>query len=112
APERDAEGVRDWLISPTGGGLAPANVMLITSATCPPANPPTAQPEYAAVKRALRAIADKGVDPQTGADSLPVGRRLYLYFSGHGFSPVLEQPAVFTADATQLDPEHVFVHAW
>src|SRR5262249_20233093 len=112
ASERDAVAIRDWLVRTDGGGLKPENVTLITSSTVPKTDPATAQPEYRGVKKALRALAEKGVDAQTSEDRLPVGRRLYLYFSGHGFSPVLEQPAVFTADASYVAPEHVFVHAW
>ncbi len=103
-PNNDAQAVYHWLVAQEGGALPPANVTLIRSADFDPVDPDDPQPARARIERAL-----KRVEEQTRDDP---GNRLYLYFSGHGFSPRLEEGALFTADATQTSPEYVFAHAW
>ncbi len=103
-PDNDAQDVYDWLISADGGGLDPGNVKLLRSANIaqPETNGP--QPAEAEIDRALKWVEQQ--TRQTG------GGRLYLYFSGHGFSPDLEEGALFTAEATQISPSYVYAHAW
>ncbi|MDF2746690.1 MAG: hypothetical protein K0S98_975 [Propionibacteriaceae bacterium] len=103
-PNNDALAVRDWLVDPNGGRLEPANVRMVRSADFEPIDPLDPQPARARIEREL-----KWVELQTEAAA---GNRLYLYFSGHGFSPVLEEGALFTAEATQTSPEYVYAHAW
>jgi len=103
-PNNDALAVRDWLVDPDGGRLEPANVRMVRSADFEPLDPLDPQPARARIEREL-----KWVEQQTEAAA---GNRLYLYFSGHGFSPVLEEGALFTAEATQTSPEYVYAHAW
>ncbi len=103
-PDNDALAVRDWLVDPDGGRLLPANVRLIRSADYDPVDPHNPQPAKKRIEDEL-----KWVEEQTR--EVP-GNRLYLYFSGHGFSPVLEEGALFTAEATQISPEYVYAHAW
>jgi len=103
-PNNDALAVRDWLVDPNGGRLEPANVRMVRSADFEPLDPLDPQPARARIEREL-----KWVEQQTEAAA---GNRLYMYFSGHGFSPVLEEGALFTAEATQTSPEYVYAHAW
>jgi len=103
-PDNDALAVRDWLVDPDGGKLQPANVKVIRSADFDPIDPNDPQPAKARIEREL-----KWVEQQTAQAP---GNRLYLYFSGHGFSPVFEEGALFTAEASQNSPEYVYVHAW
>jgi hypothetical protein len=77
---------------------------MVRSADFEPIDPLDPQPARARIEREL-----KWVELQTEAAA---GNRLYLYFSGHGFSPVLEEGALFTAEATQTSPEYVYAHAW
>ena len=103
-PDNDAQDMYDWLVSPDGGGLDPANVKLLRSGDFDPPEPDDPQPAEAKIEQAL-----KWVEKQTRQDG---GGRLYLYFSGHGFSPDLEEGALFTAEATQVSPSYVYAHAW
>ena len=96
--------MRDWLVDPQGGQLLPANVRLVRSADFRANDPRGPQPAKARIENELQWIEE-----QTRGVS---GNRLYLYFSGHGFSPVLEEGALFTAAATQISPEYVYAHAW
>lgn len=103
-PDNDARAVYDWLVSPDGGSLNPKNVKLIRSADFEPPEPRDPQPAEAKIDGAMKWIEEQ--TRETG------GRRLYLYFSGHGFSPDLEEGALFTAEATQVSPSYVYAHAW
>jgi hypothetical protein len=102
-PDHDARAVRDWLVDEAGGRLPADNVVLIRTADCV-ADDADPQPASQRIKEALE-------DLEKRTRGSP-GRRLYLYFSGHGFAPDLEEAAVFTAEASQLSPSHVYVHAW
>ncbi|WP_139306890.1 caspase family protein [Modestobacter sp. DSM 44400] len=102
-PDHDALAVRDWLVDGTGGRLPSDHVVLIRTADCV-ADDADPQPASQRVKEALE-------DLEKRTRGSP-GRRLYLYFSGHGFAPDLEEAAVFTAEASQLSPSHVYAHAW
>jgi hypothetical protein len=100
-PDNDAGAIRDWLVDPAGGGLDPANVTMIRSAEF--ATTPD-EPAAARIERELSRLEERTRDAQGG--------RLYLYFSGHGFAPVLEEGALFTAEATPVRPAYVYAHAW
>jgi hypothetical protein len=103
-PDTDAQAVHDWLVDPAGGNLDDGNVELIHSAQFDPIDPRDPKPAAGAVKAALVRIAAK-------TQQTP-GRRLYMYFSGHGFAPTLEEGALFTAEASQIAPFHVYAHSW
>ncbi len=103
-PDTDAQAVHDWLVDPAGGNLDEQNVELIRSAQFDPVDPRDPKPASGGVKAALLRIAAK-------TQQAP-GNRLYLYFSGHGFAPTLEEGALFTAEASQLAPFHVYAHSW
>jgi hypothetical protein len=108
-PDNDAAAIRDWLIDPAGGGLDSGNVALIRSLDFPaPTGPDDAQPEKRAIDRAFKALIKKA------QAQVPVGDCLYVYMSGHGFSPKLEEGAIFTADFDfeARYPAHVYVSAW
>ena len=103
-PDNDAHAVREWLVDPDGGRLDPANVRMVSSAQFVPVDPDDPRPGTPLVQKALQWIEEQTRDQPGG--------RLYLYFSGHGFSPVLEEGALFTAEATVVSPAHVYAHAW
>ncbi|WP_219414414.1 caspase family protein [Pseudonocardia nigra] len=102
-PDNDAQDVYGWLVDPAGGGLDPADVKLIHTPG-PGFDPLDPQPARGPVEGAL-----SWVERQTR--NTP-GNRLYLYFSGHGFAPVLEEGALFTAEASQPVPFYVYAHGW
>lgn len=103
-PNNDATAVLEWLVDPAGGGLDARNVKVIRSSDFVPPDPIDPQPAEAAVERAL-----KWVEAQTRDGT---GGRLYLYFSGHGFSPVMQEGALFTADASHVSMSYVYAHGW
>jgi hypothetical protein len=103
-PDTDAVDIRDWLVAPDGGALSPENIRMIRSADFDPPRPEEPQPEESKIRRALTWIEEETA--QT------MGGRLYLYFSGHGFAPVLEEGALFTAEATLTVPSYVYAYDW
>jgi len=83
----DARDFASWLLDPLGGGLPPGNCKIILSADYPGCPPQTAhgdeeveprRPVQDDIDRAFRAIFR-----QLDAGAV-TGRRLYVYFSGHG----------------------------
>jgi len=104
-PDNDAKAVYDWLVDKNGGGLQPENVKLIRSADFTNDSTDDPQPDSGCIDRAL----ELWLTEQTKGASLD---RLYLYFSGHGFSPRLEEAALYTADSTQPFPKFVYATSW
>lgn len=105
-PPNDVQRMREWLLSPTGGDLPPNNVVVLTSPKDIPTDPNDWQPDEAQYNKAFRRLVQ---DPNTGAPVRRTGR-LYLYFSGHGFSERRDQAtraAIFAANATRFFPNNI-----
>ena len=90
-PERDANAFADWLESPDGGAVPSQNVTRILSSRFANVNAALGdnifgyQPTLSAMTEAFfpliqRAVKNSHVVPR-------VGRRLYIYMSGHGMTP-------------------------
>ena len=92
-PGNDADAVYAWLTEPKGGGLPRKNVRLIKSSNF---KPPKSKPTRVDLEEAFLWI--EGI-----ANSNPAGRRvgsrLYLYLSGHGFSPERRKGCLLAGDA-------------
>lgn len=73
----DADLFHRWLVDGDGGGLDPANVSLIRA----PA-PPSGKPERAQIEDIIL-----GYYAHLTSTGRRKGRRLYLYFAGHGVMP-------------------------
>ncbi len=101
-PKNDAEAFCEWLVDANGGGLAPNHVKL---AVTPPNKPfrtaDDAEPTEVKVRKAAESIQNQALKNLLKTGQKYVGRRLYLYFAGHGFSPRTDQTALLMADATK-----------
>jgi hypothetical protein len=112
-PDNDAAEVKKWLLDPAGGDVPDDQLTLIqSSAFTASTDPLEAEPAQARIRKALNKLETKARDNPAHTPRLPIGRRLYLYFSGHGFAPKPDEGALFTADASPENPLHVYVHAW
>jgi hypothetical protein len=102
-PENDAKAFHNWLISPNGGALPQEHVKLILSSHYNPpfASASEAEPTTARVERAFDELDDIAKDNQDKGNGLRVGRRLYLYFAGHGCEPKAEEAVLLMANATK-----------
>ena len=92
----DAVRFKNWLTSPDGGGLpdSDSNVRIILSPEVPVSDPADGKPIKRDIDRAFRDFG-LAIDPD-----VPIGRRLYFYFSGHGVGPDVDDVAMLMADAT------------
>lgn len=107
APENDARAFHQWLVSKTGGNLLKRNAKLILSSNYkqPFKNARSAKPAVEQIEQEfekLDAIAETNNDQGLGRR---VGRRLYLYFAGHGCapsSPASKESLLLTANATSI----------
>ncbi|WAJ28459.1 hypothetical protein [Jiella sp. R10] len=108
APDRDAQSIASWLESPDGGRLRRKNIHMIRSADYPDPFDDDPKPVETDVVKAFETVFGKR-DPSKGGR---VGRRFYLYVSGHGFGHVRGRGALFTANATAVNRSHVFIASY
>jgi hypothetical protein len=100
-PENDAKAFYDWVVSPMGGDVPKEKVALILSSEFPAAAVPSqAEPTAARVQQAFDDLQDVADANQAAGNGLRVGRRLYIYLSGHGCAPRFNDAALLTANAT------------
>jgi hypothetical protein len=100
--EADALAVKEWLIDPDGGHVPPCHIRTILSSDYPiPDHPTKAKPMSDDVRAELERLID---DSQP---SLRLGRRLYLYLAGHGFSPTIDETALLMANASVATLHHL-----
>ncbi|HUR79153.1 MAG TPA: hypothetical protein VM733_00200 [Thermoanaerobaculia bacterium] len=97
-PENDAREFYDWVISPDGGGVPEGQAKRILSSDFQGAQEPTATMVQAMFDH-LDAV-DAKFKKETRTRK-PFGRRLWIYFSGHGFAPDIDDKltALLTAEA-------------
>ncbi|MDP9175720.1 MAG: caspase family protein [Planctomycetota bacterium] len=138
-PENDAIAFAEWVCSPVGGNV-PADpyvarhitakhgpipnpnsgefarghvALILSSQFTPPAFPtPTdGQPAAGIIVRAFNRLMDLAEKEFEKNGRRRIGRRLYLFFSGHGLQPGLQQQdvAVYTADAAINRPGNHFL---
>lgn len=109
-PERDALDFFSWVTSADGGGIDPASgrAKLIISSKCIPPPPYSdyikAQPRMDDIIETLLELHSLALQNLKNGDGRQAGRRLYLYFAGHGFTPSFplgEQVALLTANSSE-----------
>lgn len=112
-PETDAQAFHDWVVSPGGGGVARNRAKLILSSQFKVATRPlSAKPTVEAIQRFFEQLHEVAKRNDENGEGLTVGRRLYLYFGGHGFMPADDETALLTANASVDLPHHVPGKAW
>jgi uncharacterized caspase-like protein len=112
-PDNDAQAVYNWIVSPDGGNVPPANVTLVRSGEYPAATSAiNALPARQQITDAFERLDSLAQQNDQAGLGLRVGRRLYLYMSGHGFAPRRKEAAVFVANATRTRTHHVFATRW
>lgn len=105
-PENDAVEFHKWLVSPKGGAVPRKNTELIISRKygAPFKDPTEAKPMVNDIQSAFERLQAKAETNSMEGQGYQVGRRLYIYMSGHGFAPSLEETGLLMANAT---PNHV-----
>lgn len=90
-PVNDAEAVVEWLREPEGGDVPPGQIQTVTSAQFSGEPRPVANDLYGAFEN----LIDLGEQKNPA----PVGKRLYIFMSGHGFGPAVREAALLMANA-------------
>jgi uncharacterized caspase-like protein len=101
-PEADATDFYEWVTSKDGGAVKTNRSRLIVSSQFKkPASSISAQPAAAAVEAFFEQL-----DAEARNNERFVGRRLYIYFSGHGFAPSDSETALLMANAAKNRLKH------
>jgi hypothetical protein len=99
--------MRDWLLADDGGGAVPHDklTLLITTDFHPPG--PTGVNDVHPVENEVNNVFRPLV--MAGLHQGRVGRRLYIYMAGHGFSDPadMDSAALYAADAEPMFAPHV-----
>ena len=108
SPDNDASEIYNWLVdSEKGGFVPPSNIDLIKSSDYP-----APESDDVADRPMVRDISDAFTNLISKSQEGRVGRRIYFYFSGHGFGNKINEGGLITADADSLKLEHFFVSSW
>ncbi len=110
--ENDAQDFYDWVTNPVGGGVDRANALLILSSNYPVlANVDYALPGKREIELFFTGVRNSAVANNAARLGNKSGKRLWMFFSGHGFAPSLDQSGVLMANAT-LDMVHNIAARW
>lgn len=107
-PANDAEAVAAWLAAEEAGALPAKNIKLLTSVGTRDQPKPTPA-EINHLFTSFDEQAEKNIALRKGPR---IGRRLYVYMSGHGFSPKRSRGCLYSADATARAGWHVPATGW
>jgi len=105
-PVNDAQDFYNWVTSDTGGQVPSDQVALIISPAYnePLPAPQDAEPKHATVQEAFDHLVYVAEAQSAAGNGLRVGRRLYIYMSGHGCAPRPNDSALLAANATRVIP--------
>ena len=114
--ERDALEVANWLKAKDGGDLPDDRDHINLICTSDFQSEPTAtkgEPQQQRLRDAFDALVQAGKEkPRASRDDPMLGRRLYIYMSGHGFSPSRYRGALYVANATPDNGWHSYASGW
>lgn len=101
-PENDARSIYEWVTAESGGDVPADHVRMVVSSQYPrESSALAAHPNMADAIAPFERLNDVADENNRQGRSFRVGRRLYLYMSGHGFAPSLEENALLLANATR-----------
>lgn len=110
-PCHDATMFREWLLDPAGGDVPEDQVKFLITDEFPDPDV-TDHPNVTDMNKPFRELHDPGVLAARSNESL--GRRLYIYLAGHGFSEIgnMRDVALSSADATLLSATNLAATKW
>lgn len=113
----DANEMYQWLTgpAPSAGGVPKDQARLIRSSDFPGpfASPLDGRPAHSELERELLRLDARAKANNQAGQGFRIGRRLYLYFSGHGCAPELNESALLAADASpDLSGLHIPGRLW
>lgn len=111
-PGNDVDAVKAWLIDPKGGALPPGSQNIHELRSQPALDAANARPTVDELDALLARIDAIAMANRKAGKGQQVGRRLYLYMSGHGFSPGRQRACLFTANAKERLGLNVHATGW
>jgi uncharacterized caspase-like protein len=113
--ENDADEFYKWVTDPAGGAVDKTHALLLRSSDFEvPANPDKDRPAKEQIEEFFTDI-DNSAEANNAAPGglgLRAGKRLWLFFSGHGFAPSLDRSGVLMANATLKRVHNVAAMLW
>jgi Caspase domain len=111
--ENDAKDFHRWVTDPAGGGVDPGKASLIlSSAFDPPIGVDDAKPVKEMIEGFFTEVDNAAEANNKEAIGLKAGKRLWLFFSGHGFAPSLDRSGVLMANATITRVHNIAAMLW
>jgi hypothetical protein len=116
-PDIDAKAVYDWLVDPDKGGVPKKQAFLVRSSDFEDPFPEVdvggrisfkAEPTADDLAKCFGSIYESAKQNNT----VRLGRRLYVYFSGHGFCVDNCDGGIYTASASPSLLHHFYVKSW
>ncbi len=107
--ENDARAFHEW-VTTKGGVDASRATLILSSQYAPPATDPIdALPDESVIDKAFRRLQDASQKQAKQNQGPTIGRRLYIFFAGHGFVPQWRERvlALLTANAAEMNPTHI-----
>jgi hypothetical protein len=113
-PERDADDFHQWVLDPKGGAVPARQVKkFVSSAFKPAVKVSSGKPDADRINRFFVDLEDIAKRNEKRGLGLTVGRRLYVFLSGHGFAPSRKEAALLAANSSFSRPMlHVPGTAW
>ncbi len=108
----DADEFRQWLQDPKGGDVPPANIRFINSLAVKDGGVPAWKTRP--LEHDVTGWFDELQGIAQGKPGKRMGRRLYIYFAGHGvvskwaFAPLMNDAALLMANASPTNSPHIF----
>lgn len=111
--ERDALAFLEWVTSPDGGNVAKPNAECLVSSNYPRSlNVDLAEPAKKAVEDFFTRIDNVAEENNHASLGFRAGKRLWLFFAGHGFAPSLDRSGVLLANATPRRVHNIAARSW
>lgn len=113
-PERDARDFYAWVTSPAGGGITNKKQVRLILSPKAGANKKQskAKPTAEQITEFFEGLEELAKTNAAKKKGLRIGRRLYVFLSGHGFKPTDEETALLTANAQMEALHHLPGKAW
>jgi hypothetical protein len=111
--EADAQAFYGWVTDPQGGGVLPTNATRVVSSIYQPAAAVDDElPAKQQIERFFTEVENIAQKNNAAGQGLKTGRRLYMFFAGHGFAPSLDTSGVLMANATDTMLHNVAPFLW
>ncbi len=107
--EADAADFHEWVTKVAGVQHA---TLILSSQFPQSAAPSNAQPASQQIWTFFESLRTAASANNAANNGFKCGRRLYLFFSGHGFSPSLDASGTLMANAERATPHNLAMKAW